>query len=96
MSPAWPSYGMLELKIVAFQYNFCSISIFNLLLKIEATCTIARVVKSGCNLIARKRLGFTKIIHALLDQEQTNIFTNHFKTSNSFACQIQKLEHFNT
>ena len=30
----------------------------NLLLKIETTYSIARIIKSGCNLIARKKIGF--------------------------------------
>ena len=47
--------------------HLCRVSIeflfyFNLklVLKIEATCDIARIIKSGCNLIARKRLASTK------------------------------------
>ena len=35
---------------------------FNYILKIEATCSINRIIKSGCNLIARKRLDSTKIL----------------------------------
>ena len=35
---------------------------FDLLLKIEATYSIAQIIKSGCNLIARKRLASTKIL----------------------------------
>ena len=34
----------------------------NLLLKIEATCSIDRIIKFVCNLIARKRLASTKIL----------------------------------
>ena len=34
----------------------------NFTFKIEATCSIARIIKSGCNLIARKRLASTEIL----------------------------------
>ena len=35
---------------------------FNLLLKIDATCSVNRIIKFGGNLIARKRLASTKIL----------------------------------
>ena len=48
---------------------FCRVSIefsfylnLDLLLKIEAAYSITRIIKSGCNLIARKRLTFIKIL----------------------------------
>ena len=34
----------------------------NFICKIEATYSISRIIKSGCNLIARKRLASTKIL----------------------------------
>ena len=37
-----------------FNRKFCSILIFNLFLKIDATCSTARITKFGCNLITRK------------------------------------------
>ena len=42
--------------------EFCFYFNFNLLPKVEATCSIDRIIKFGCNLIARKILASTKVL----------------------------------
>ena len=65
-------------------------------LKTEATCSIARIINSGGNLIARKRLASIKILPHTSQSRTEQIYSQyHFKTSNSFTCQIQQLKHFN-
>ena len=43
----------------------------NSLLKIEATHGIARIIKSGCNSIDRKRLASTKILYPCTSRSRT-------------------------
>ena len=51
-----------KISMPRFNRIFVLSQSFDLLLKIEATRSMARIIKSGCNLIARKRLASTKIL----------------------------------
>ena len=68
--------GVIQLIVaVAFRQKFDSISISNLLLKTEATCSIARIIKYGCNLIASKRLASTKILPCISRSRTEQIYS---------------------
>ena len=67
--PEAPSYEYITNPFSVIPDDLCRVSIeflvylnFNFILKIEATYSIAQIIKSGCNLIARKRLASKKIL----------------------------------